>query len=180
MVVSMGIFSFLVVSAIGITIQVMKAQTKAANIQAVLDNVRFGLELMTREMRTGDSFVTSVPFLSGCSGYVPLSEISFRDLNLSPTEGRIYYRRNDNTIMRIAYPWPPALGTPNCGQAQPFSADEVVVESMRFQLRGQTLGPADGQPVITVNLRVSSRNPRFGPTTRMNLQTTVVQRVRDL
>ena len=53
MAVATGIFAILVVSAISIMISVTKAQTKIQRVQTAIDNVRFSLELITKEMRVG-------------------------------------------------------------------------------------------------------------------------------
>ena len=58
--------------------------------------------------------------------------------------------------------------------------DEVAVERLRFITSGTAAGPADGQPRVTVSLSVISKSAKKPLESRMDLQTTVVQRLRDL
>jgi type II secretory pathway pseudopilin PulG len=172
MVLSIGIFSILVTSAIGLTLGISNAQIKAQNIQAILNNIRFSLELITKELRTGSGYTLS----STCA---PLgSEISF---NTSLGDRRVYFL--DGTtgiIMRAKIPLTSGDCT-NPNIVKPFTAEEVLVERLNFALfYGQLAGPADGQPRATLSLKVTSRSPKYYLQSSMDLQTTVVQRLRDL
>lgn len=167
MIVSIGIFSVLVVTAIGITIGISNAQIKAANIQAIQDNMRFSLELITKEMRTGYAYALT-GHGAACGGG---SEVSFLT---SLGEQRVYYlNTSTQTIMRIT-------GSTNCANAKPFTADEVRVDQLTFQLRGHGAGPTDGQPMATIAMQIRSRSPKYVLESNMNLQTTIMQRLRDL
>lgn len=168
MIVSVGIFSVLVISAIDITLGVSNAQLKTASLQAVQDNIRFSLELMTREIRTGNNYI-----LSNLCVPANGSEISF---TTSALEQRIYYLDTvKKAIMRVK-----GNPTPGCANATQFTAEEISVDTLNISLRGEIPGPEDGQPTVTLSLKVSSTDPKFGRETNMNLQTTVVQRIRDL
>src|SRR3990167_9895129 len=56
MFVALGVFSVIMVIAFGIAISMNNAQFKASRIQIVQDDLRFALESMTKEMRTGTNF----------------------------------------------------------------------------------------------------------------------------
>lgn len=164
MVISIGIFSVLVVASIGVTLGVSNAQIKAANTQATQDNIRFSLELMTKEMRTGNGYR-----LSSVCNQNPGEEISFIT---SGTESRIYYLQGDR-LMRLK-------NTAVCQSAHPLMADEVGAERLRFVISGTAPGIGDGQPRVTVSVSVRSKSLKDPLESRMDLQTTVVQRLRDL
>lgn len=165
MLISLGIFSVVVVSSIGLTINISNAQRKASNIQAIQDNIRFGLELMTKEMRTGSNFrITSL-----CS---PTAEIMFEDANFVE---KVYFL-SGNTVMRLVK----TSGAEGCAEAVPFTADDVRVDALRFFLRGHAVSPNDGQPMITISISVRSKSEKIALESSMNLQTTIVQRLRDL
>jgi len=170
MIISSGIFTALVIIAIGISLGVSNAQIKAADIQAIQDNVRFSLELMTKEMRTGTNFaLTSI-----CAA--PGSELSF-----DSTSGRRIYFLNSTT--KTVHRATQNITAAECGdpsKAPPFSGEEIAVETLVFRLMGAARGPQDGQPVVTVVLGIRAREIRFGAETTMTLQTTVVPRLRDL
>lgn len=167
MIVSIGIFSVLILASINIMLSVSKAQIKSADLQAIQDNIRFSLELITKEMRTGRNYNLS----SFCA--TTGSEISF---DTATGEKRIYYRDPvKKAIMRIR-----GSPSPTCNNAIQFTAEEVFIDAFTLSLRGQAVGPSDGQPIITMSLKISSVDPKFGSQTNMNLQTTIVQRTRDL
>lgn len=172
MVISFGIFSVLVVAAIGITLAVSNAQIKSSNVQNILDNIRFSLELITKEMRTGNSYqLTSKCAPAG-------SEISFAT---AIGESRTYFLNSTTgTVMRAKIP----ITNADCNdtnKVKALTAEEVSVERLNFtELQGQTAGPADGQPRTTITMRVRSKSPKIELESSLNLQTTVVQRLRDL
>jgi len=164
MIISIGIFSALVVASIGVMLGVSNAQLKAANIQATQDNIRFSMELMTKEMRTGSQYALSSFCASGSR-----TEMSFLT---SASERRVYYRDGDR-LMRL-------VGTTDCSRAKPLMADEVAVELLRFQVGGTASGASDGQPWVMTAIGVRSKSGKQAFESRMDLETMVVQRLRDL
>lgn len=176
-IVATGLFATLVIAIMDIMIAAANAQRKISNIQAVQDNVRFSIELMAREMRTGERFrLVSHP----CA--FNLGEgIEFTNLTAG---GRRYYYLADSdsnsspdSIWRVAMPSDIDI---DCASAAKFTADEVIVEYMRFYLHGQVLGPSDGQPRITIVLGARSRDQKIVSETSMQIQTSITPRVRDL
>ncbi len=180
--ISIGIFATLVVIAIGITLGIAQAQFKAANIQTVQDNARFTLEFMTKEIRTGTRF-------SGSSICQAGSENSLHFFTATGGERFYFWDALRNRIMRsIQDPGgsgqcditqdPPRL--PADGRVKQFTSEDVKVEQFGFVLFGEQAGPDDGQPRITISLRMSAITPRAGTDTVVRLQTTVVPRFREL
>jgi type II secretory pathway pseudopilin PulG len=172
MILSIGIFTVVVITSISITLAISNAQLKAANIQAIQDNIRFSLELITKEMRTGTNYqLTSI-----CAP--PGSEISFLDSSEVP---RVYFLDSfSKTIMRAKQTITPADCDGSSGKVASFTSEEINVASLLFDLRGAAPGPADGQPRVTISLGVLSKDAKLGTDTSMNLQTTVAQRFRDI
>lgn len=170
MLISIGIFSVVVIATIGITISVTNAQIKAANIQVIQDNIRFSLELMTKEMRTGSDFVIS----SICNTTIPGAEISFT----GNSGDRAYFLDSStNTIMRLKQKIASAA---DCSNASALTSEEISVNNLTFQLSGEVVGPVDGQPKVTIIMKITSKSAKFYLESSMNLQTTVVPRLRDL
>ena len=163
MIISIGIFSVLVTTSIGVMLGISNAQLKAANIQATVDNIRFSMELMTKEMRTGSEYALSL-FCTSDAG----AEASFLT---SAGERRVYYLDGDR-LMRL-------VGTTDCNRAKPLMADEVAVERLRFKAGGAAPGASDGQPWIMTAMSVSSKGGKQPFESRMDLETMVVQRFRD-
>lgn len=171
LIVSTGIFSFLVISAIGVTLGLSRAYLKVAGLQAIQDNIRFSMELITKEMRTGKEYELSASCAP--SG----AEIRF---TTAFGERRVYFLDSaSSAIMRARESITPADCT-NPAKVTPFTSDEVRVEHLVFRLVGALAGPNDGQPTVTIAIQVRSRAPQYQLESSMNLQTTVVQRLRDL
>ena len=166
MAVATGIFSVLVISAISIMISVTKAQVKIQRVQTAIDNVRFSMELITKEMRVG----TGYEYYSDCDPSGPAqSGIRF---TTSTGGKRIYYLDSINDrIMRSK--------TSLCADAVPFTAEDVRVDRFRILLRGIPGGSSDGQPWATFNMAVTVLDPKGVSDFSMDLQTSVVQRIRD-
>ena len=172
--VATGIFAVLMMLTVSITLGVLNIQRKVGAIQSVIDNTRVSLELMTREMRTGINFSTINLGCPNTSGF----GIQFTDVNTSPPERHYYYVDSaKQALMRVAMSSDIAI---DCTQTRQFTGAEVIVENIQFILNGAAAGPADGQPRITIFLKGKSKNQptQFG--TSMQLQTTVVPRLRDL
>lgn len=161
MVVSIGIFSVLITITIGAVIAINKAQLKASNIQTVVDNIRFSLESMTKEMRTATDFQPRVP-LAHPQAYAEL-----------------YFTRSDGTISGYcveANALKKVTGAPVCAGSA-VTSEDIVVENITFFVIGQDAGPTDGQPRITIFLTARSSDTRLE--TNFHLQTTITPRIRD-
>lgn len=176
MLVSIFLFSVVVTGLVGVMISVFRVQAKAIALKDVLDNARFSLELVTRELRTGSNFQYSTP--PGCPG----QGLQFTSHNQGTPQERFYYVIDTDgdseydAIMRVAML---VAGSVDCGIAQQFTAEEVIINPVRSILSGETPGATDGQPRITISMTARSRNPRFGQDSAFTLQTTIVQRERD-
>lgn len=173
MVIALGIFSLVTVAFVGITLSLLNAQRKAANAQIVQENARFIMELLTKEMRTGTNFTASATCAPAGK------EIKFTTTDLL-TPNRTYFFL-DNKIMRLkAF----ASLSFQCENAVELSGEDLFMENIDFFLRGETLEssplPNDGQPTVTISMRVSGREPLYGNQTVLSIQTTVVVRIRDI
>ena len=169
MVVSVGLFSIIVTTAISIMLQVSNAQLKASGVQTILDNIRFSLELITKEIRTGNSYAANSTCAAG---------IKFKT---SLNEDRVYYLDIPTKIvMRATAAITPADCDGLSGVVQPFTSEDVEISRLDFQIKGQNLGPDDGQPWVIVNLAGKSKGPKYQLDSSVNLQTAIVQRIRDL
>ena len=155
-----GIFTVVIITAIGAVIAINGAQVKAANIQNIQDNLRFALESMTKEMRTAKTFA---PSGVGAPAYTTLS--------FTRSDGtQVTYCVQNFALMKI-------IGSASCSGGSAVTGDGINIDQLVFYVVGHAAGISDGQPRITVSLRASSRDPRFATTFRV--QTTVIQRERD-
>ena len=79
MLVSLMLFSVVVVVALGALLKIINSNKKAQTIQAAISNVSFALDTMSRELRVASTYdcvngyyITSTPLTeTPCSGYSP-------------------------------------------------------------------------------------------------------------
>ena len=191
LIVAIGIFAFVVVAAAAVMIDVFGAQLKAVALKDVMDNARFTLELLTREIVTAANITYASTPPPGCSQ----PGLLFTGRNQGVLQDRFYYWEDTDgdaqpdAIMRVAMPSAgpqviPYVSTVNCGVVVPqqFTSNEIVVNHwvLPVPIAGSDPGPTDGQPRVTIGFSMYSRNSRFGANTSVSVQTTVVQRIRDL
>lgn len=163
MLIALGIFSVVMIITVGAVLALQQAQVKASRIQDMQDNLRFSVESMTKEMRTGTDFLPSGAISGLPNGY--------DQLVFTRSDGvQIGYCRASNAIRKMT-------AIINCASGAPVTDDAIAVEQLVFYVIGNALGPSDGQPRITIALRASSADPILATTFR--IQTTVTQRLRD-
>ena len=131
LLVAIGIFGMVVTMAVGIFVIAITSQRRVIALRNVEDNVRFALELMAREMRTG------VNFSGGGNG------VSFTNANMQS----VVYRLSGGVIEKSI----------NGGLSFfVVTGSEVTINYLNFYLSGQT--PGDGlQPRVTVTMSASSQ-----------------------
>ena len=189
LIVAIGVFALVVVAAVAIIIDVFAAQSKAVALKDVMDNARFTLELLTREIVTAANITYASTPPPGCSQ----PGLLFTSRNQGVAQDRFYYwedtdgNAQPDAIMRVAMPGAgpqvtPYVSTVDCSVVMPqqFTSNEIVVNHVVLSVVGSTPGPTDGQPRVTIGFSMYSRNTRFGADTSIRVQTTVVQRIRDL
>lgn len=181
LIVSVAVFSIIMLAAIDVMMSVFKAQAKAIVLKDVLDNARFSVELMSRELRTGTHMVYTTLKPPNC----PRNGLQFTSYNQGSPQERFYYWEDTDgdsirdALMRVAMP---TAGSVNCSTVVPqqFTSEEIIVDQWTVRLLGNEVGKRDGQPRITFGFVMHSRDSKIGPNTLVRLQTTVTQRLRDL
>ena len=190
MLVSVGIFTVVMVVALGALLAVSESDRKAQTIKSVTNNLGFALEGISRTIRTGidyscDSWTPGSDCTSGSGGAL----ITFQDINGE----EVGYQRSTNATL--------------CGQSvdrgvgcivrsrdggsnwEPITAPEVVIEQLAFFLLGSSRSD-DTQPRVTISMRgfmpitggatVRSDCNTTGITcSTFDIQTTVTQRLYD-
>lgn len=149
LIVSIGIFSLIVVMAVGTFILALSSQRRIIALRNVEDNTRFTIEVIAREIRTG------VNFSGGGS-----------TLSFTNAAGQsVVYRLNSNAIEKSI----------NGGSTySAVTGSEITVNYLSFYLTGQALG--DGlQPRITVVIGVTGQVGN--QTANLKIQTTISERL---
>ncbi len=170
MVVALGIFSAIMLMSIGALVSVQSAQIRSSDVQIVQDNIRFALELMTKEIRQGRAYKGNQLNCSlGCS------EMRFTKAT-AQGDVEIGYCANAGKLIRFN-----VTSGQSCSAASAavLTAEEVTVEGLLFYILGQDPLPADGQARVTISMRVRAQSPSQKVETVMDLQTTIIQRLRE-
>ena len=133
MIVSVAIFSTVVLIAIGALLSIIAANRKANSLRVVMENLNFAVESIARDVRTGDGYECGGTG-GDCSG---ADDISFEDQN----GNAVTYYLSGNTILRTT-----ATGTIT------MTSPSVVIEDVNFSVEGSDAG--DGiQPRVLMTIQ---------------------------
>jgi prepilin-type N-terminal cleavage/methylation domain-containing protein len=179
--VSLSIFAVVVTIAIGALIALIGANARTQNTQAVMTNISYALDSMTREIRTGTDFFcgtgTSLPVSGGsvrdCSSGGPA--FSFNEGGMSLTEftannsRRIGYRLENGSIER-------RLGNGSWAQV---TAPEIKITALKYVVTGSTRGDSVS-PTVTLYVAGTAGEVNDDSLAGFNIQTTVVQQLLDI
>lgn len=179
LLVSMTIFTLVMVMGVGALLVVVDSNAKAQSLQDVMTNFTFAMDSMTREIRTGRGYYC-------WSGSSPgsISESATLDCTtnaaISIVEGgssltgvgnpRIAYRYNstDQSIER-------SLGG---GSWLRITPDEVAITTMYFSVAGSTTGD-DEQPTVTIYME-GEAGALPGLDSSFAIQSTITKRLLDI
>lgn len=171
MVIAFAIFSVVLLSVVSVFISSMRANRQASEAQSMMDNIRFALEFMEREMRTGIEFADE----NGDGGVLKFTNDRMRT---------VCYRSSGGVIERFEFAThAPAAPCPVSGFRSLTTFSLVRVSGLVFRLTGQN--PIDTeQPRITTTLKgAAGVDPLLlGRDTRLTFQveSTVSQRTLDI
>ncbi len=186
MIVSLGIFSIIVTTAVGALLVLISANQRLQGEQSVMTNLSFALDSMTREIRTGSEYYCgSVSQVTGAGVYGSPTAVqnctggnvglSFREAGESITGGnddsRIAYYFENNRLWR-------KVGSQS---AQEIVTNDVEITEGRFIVTGATpLGTGTDIVQPTVTILIEARASSSDATKTFTLQSTVTQRALDL
>ena len=167
MIVSMGVFAIAVLISVGSLLALTNAQKKALVLQSTQDNLRFALETIARDIRTGDFYycgsnISDIPpiphnSLKDCSSGGP----SFTFNNVVGSE--ITYQSQNDRIQK----------KDGIGDFQPLTSPDIAIEYLIFYVIGSSSSD-DFHPRVTIVAKAVSGS---GSTrSELNLQTTVSQK----
>ena len=175
--VSLALFSVVMIIAVGGFLSILDVNRKAQALQASLDNASFSFENVTRLIRTGTQFdcghTNGTPVPSDCAGGTSLQFIddTGRTIQLQPqtdaTSTYLYQRVRDTTGV-----W---------GGWYILTAPDFKLTNILFHVVGSAPKSSGDiqQPMVTV-VMTGKVNAGKKTETEIKLQTTVTQRVLDL
>lgn len=148
LVVAMGIFGLVIGMTVGIFVLAITTQRRITALKNVDDNIRFTVESMAREIKTGKNFSSGA------------STLSFINANGES----IIYRLNANIVEKSSD------GGTNYSAV---TSSEVTVNYLNFYLMGQSAG--DGlEPRITITIGATSQVGN--QSANLKVQTTISER----
>ncbi len=161
MIVSIFIFSIVMVIATGSLVTILGANRKAQAVKAVMNNLNFSLDSMTRAIRVGTNYDCGV---SSCA------TSGSTEFMFTSTDGEdITYRLNQatNRIERREG---------SAGAFYALTAPDVTIERLKFYADGESESDTN-QPRVLIVLSGVAGDARTQ--TRFDLQTLVSQRILD-
>ena len=169
--VSVTIFSMVMIVATGAVFAVVNANKKTHSIKSVMTNLNFALDSMIRDIRVGSTY--SCNDLGNCTdgNGTKFSFTANRDVNndgypnvASPSPDIVEYSVVSGRIQRVI--------TSNGTYTSFITAPEVVIDNLVFYVTGS--GPGNGQAKVLISIRGYSG---VGQTqSNFNIQTTISQR----
>lgn len=185
MIVSLGIFSIVVTTAVGAMLILISTNQQLQSEQNVMTNLSFALDTMTREIRTGYSyFCTSVA--SELSNHEDLDDTDVKDCpdgSTASKQGISFYEGGNSltdTANRILYYYDATLESIyrqiGDGDAQAIVSSGLAITDAQFYVTGTDTDDTE-QPTVTIYLEAQDVNDD-GKT--YYLQTTVTQRILDI
>ena len=177
--VSLSIFTVVVTISVGILMVLVAAHAKAQNTQAVMTNLSFALDSITREIRTGSDYFCgthdTLPISGETSQNCPDGglALSFTEGGESLTQGmgsrRIGLRLNNGAIER-------RLGS--SGSWAPVTSPEVEITALYFYVNGVTRQDSNS-PIVIIYLE-GVAGVEDGSESTFHVQATVVQQLLDI
>ncbi len=158
LLVSLGLFSIIVLLAMGGFVRALRAQGQVAAFASTNSNMSLALEEMAREIRTGILFCTN--------GTTCGSVLSF----VNARRQVVTYCLDEDAIKR-------GIADTTCANGQKVTADNIAVKYLTFILFGNHEG--DGYPPrITILVGAGPRDPAAASYI-IHFQTTVSSRIPD-
>lgn len=161
MIVAIGVFSIAVLLAVSSFLSLQSAEKKIQSLVNVQNNLRFAMEIMAKEIRTGELYHCGAD-----SGVQPLDCPSGGpSLTFKNTAGQTtIYKKINSSIQKSS----------NGGIVfQPLTSSDITVDDLKFYVIG---APSNEnlQPKVLIALKASGR---IGASvSEFNLQTSVSQR----
>lgn len=160
LIVAVAVFSLVIVAIVGIFASASKAQRKVFESQNVIDNARFAIEAISRDVRMGMGFSV---------------EGDFDRLNFTDFKGRsVYYCRSNSVGVCSSSGEFISKFDSDSGVSEPITTDLIKITNLSFSIIGG--GPDDQQPRITIVFEVVGRSERFAEKSGIIIQTTVSAR----
>lgn len=167
-VVSVSIFSFAMLSLLGIFNFVLENQRNSISSQNVQEGVRYALEMMAKEIRAADSSDTE------CYA------VGTKQIFNSPDQSTLYFKNKYGVCTTYFLGGGRIQVVRGAGGPEFLTGNKVRVDDLKFKVTDNDIGTPPGsriQPKITVLIELNTTIGRSAASNRMKIQTTVSSRV---
>lgn len=161
LIVALSVFSIAIFMATSTFLNLQNAERKVQNEVNLQDNLRFGLEMMAKEIRTGRDYHCGLS-----AGVLPL-DCPAGDLSLTFQNAQlqsVIYRQIDNRIQK---------SVDGGAVFQPLTSVGVLIEDLTFYVSGAASGD-NIQPRVLISVKASVQTKETQK--ELSLQTLVSQR----
>lgn len=172
MIVAVGVFSG--ASLIGVTalLSLMASQRKAISIQSAYDNMRFAVEIISKDLRTGDVFHCGSSGNPSFPQDCPPSGSGDTSITFLNSNGQSirYQQAVCNSVGCIQK-------SVDGGANEQITGDDVDIQNLRFFVRGSLPSSGESPPFQAVVTIIADGEAGSGRSkSQFSLQTTVTQR----
>lgn len=168
MIVSLGIFSLVMVVVTGAYLTLISLDRQARAQNQLVASLSFAVESMARNIRTGTDYACNASAATPNCASVGGASMSFLD---SQGQTITFFKKSDGTIGQC---------TGSCSEARAVSLTDplITIQTLTFYVRG--VGTGDGvQPQATFIIKGNMKTDA-GKTTDFSIQTSATQRFIDL
>ena len=165
MIVSLGIFAVAALISTSSLLSLTDAQRKAFSLQSAYDNIRFALETIAKDIRTGDVFycgasfddLPAMPVPKDCGSGGP--SLTYKNVSGNSVAYRILNGKIEKFVDGVS--------------AGYMTSEDTNIDTLTFYVLGSPAGD-NIQPRITIIIKGSAGSGRSA--SKFNLQTTISQR----
>ena len=161
LIVSIAIFTIVMLIAIGAVLNAVDANRKAQNINVIVNNLNLAIESMARDLRTGSNYRSC-----GSQSGVSYNCVQFRDKDGNPNVKYFMTTSSKTGTSMLS-----KSGSPNGSGV--VTGDEITLSDVSFIFNG--LGTGDGPERILVHLKGSAGAGKTKA--EFNIETVITSRI---
>lgn len=180
MIVSLGVFTFVVLISMGSFLAILGAQKKAIAVGTLQENLRFSIETMLKEIRVGYNYYCGVSENTfGEPGQSKNCNDGGKTLTfITRNDDIIIYRSNNGRIEKYKKDIA-SFSAVDESEFHPITFEGVNIENLNFFVTGSGVVKDTDQPKVTLVITGTMGMKDKPSFSKFNVQTTISQRLPD-